>query len=424
MGPARRAAPSPAIAAPALTARPARTVQEDTGEGATKLAASPGSAFADEARALYAAERFADLLALFAARVGAVFERAASDADAEGAANIVAHLLTRVPAAASAPAAAGLAAAFAAAPAPRPERRLQALVALYNVAWEPAAKLEVLLVALAFSARAGLADVMLGVVRAGADAWAADLRLGPADAARLYVAAADALAGCARKPRTAAREAARLLAKALATYEAAAPGAAAAGVPVAARVVAAFLRSPDAYHFDAAANPAVVALRADAAHAPLAELLRIHLEGSPAELAALAGRPEGAAALAAAGVSREAALEKVRLLALVGLAHGRAELSFDEVAAALDISEGEVEAAVVGAIGRRLLEARIDQPGRSVAVAKCAPRTFGAAQWAELRGTLGAWAEAVAEARALGCADDGAGALPRGLTALVAETAV
>jgi len=58
---------------------------------------------------------------------------------------------------------------------------------------------------------------------------------------------------------------------------------------------------------------------------------------------------------------------------------------------ALGVGEGEVEVWVVCAIGRKLLAARIDQMRRTVAVTKCAQRTFSAAQWRALLAQLGAW---------------------------------
>lgn len=59
---------------------------------------------------------------------------------------------------------------------------------------------------------------------------------------------------------------------------------------------------------------------------------------------------------------------------------------------ALGISEGEVESWVVCAIGKKLLEARIDQLRRTVTVTRAAHRAFGIGQWQELRSQLSAWA--------------------------------
>lgn len=58
---------------------------------------------------------------------------------------------------------------------------------------------------------------------------------------------------------------------------------------------------------------------------------------------------------------------------------------------ALAVGEGDVEVWVVRAIGKKLLEARIDQMRRTVAVTKCMQRTFSSAQWRALLAQLGAW---------------------------------
>lgn len=58
---------------------------------------------------------------------------------------------------------------------------------------------------------------------------------------------------------------------------------------------------------------------------------------------------------------------------------------------ALDLEEGQEEAWVIRSIGRKLLEARIDQMRRVVIVSKLAHRAFTHAQWAELRTQLAAW---------------------------------
>lgn len=74
---------------------------------------------------------------------------------------------------------------------------------------------------------------------------------------------------------------------------------------------------------------------------------------------------------------------------------------------ALGVGEGEVEAWVVRAIGRKLLAARIDQMRRTVAVTKCAQRTFSAAQWRALLAQLGAWKARPRRPSSLGCAISG-----------------
>lgn len=140
-------------------------------------------------------------------------------ADLECCLNMTCHLVPRIPAPAAAGAASRLAAALASSTEARPDKRLLALVTLYNAAYDPASKAAVLLEALRYARAANLADIMLPVIRAHADGWARELGLDAAGERALYAASADTLAGVSRKPRTAAREAYRLLCKCLATYE-------------------------------------------------------------------------------------------------------------------------------------------------------------------------------------------------------------
>ena len=58
---------------------------------------------------------------------------------------------------------------------------------------------------------------------------------------------------------------------------------------------------------------------------------------------------------------------------------------------ALSLEDGEVEAWVIRASGRKLLEARIDQLRGRVAVTRIPQRTFTADQWRQLTAQLGAW---------------------------------
>ena len=369
-------------------------------EEGSKLVETPGSRFVDECKASYAAEKYSDVLQQFANNLDLLFSKATSEQDLEGSVNIICHLVRRIPPPGTAAAASGLAAALAATPSVRSDRRLQALVNLFNIVWEPQSKFTVLLQALAFSKAAGHADVMLNVVRAHADTWAAGLRLSPADERALYVACADTLRACTRKPRTATKEAYRLLCRHLATFETATAAEAATGTTVAAQVVSDFLRSADLFHFDLADNPAVAALATQTEHAPLHKLLNIYLTGSVADFKAFAA--SNAALFEKLDITADAAAAKMRLLALMGLAHGTPQISFGDIATGLDLPQAEVESVVVQAIGKRLIEARIDQLEEVVTIAKCAPRTFGTAQWKELQGQLRSWKESVREVLELG----------------------
>jgi translation initiation factor 3 subunit M len=336
----------------------------------------------------------------FASNLDILFSKAANDQDLEGAINIICHLVPRIPVPGEGAAASRLASALSATPTVRPDRRLQALVNLYNVVWSPQSKYTVLLQTLAFSKASGLADVMLNVVRTHADTWAAGLSLAPADERNLYVSCADALRGCTRKPKTAAKEAYRLLCKYLVTFEGSSAGEAATGATIASQVVSDYLKSSDLFHFDLADNPAIAALAGNSQSAPLHQLLTIYLTGSVADFKSFA--KSNGAVFQSLGVSEGSAFGKMKLLALMGLAHGSSEIKFAEIASSLDIPATEVESVVVQAIGKRLMEAKIDQLAEVVTVTKCAPRTFGAAQWQELLGQLKSWKTSVGEVMDLG----------------------
>ena len=58
----------------------------------------------------------------------------------------------------------------------------------------------------------------------------------------------------------------------------------------------------------------------------------------------------------------------------------------------MGIEESEVEAWVVHGIGKKLLDARINQLSRSVAVTRTTHCSFGTAQWQELSAQLSQWA--------------------------------
>ena len=58
---------------------------------------------------------------------------------------------------------------------------------------------------------------------------------------------------------------------------------------------------------------------------------------------------------------------------------------------ALALEDGEVEAWIIRASGKKLLEARIDQLRERVAVTRIPQRTFTADHWRQLTAQLGAW---------------------------------
>lgn len=59
--------------------------------------------------------------------------------------------------------------------------------------------------------------------------------------------------------------------------------------------------------------------------------------------------------------------------------------------ASLKVGDGEVEAWIVRAVGKKLLDAKMDQTAGTVAVTRCSHRSFGPSQWLELSDRLALW---------------------------------
>ncbi len=55
----------------------------------------------------------------------------------------------------------------------------------------------------------------------------------------------------------------------------------------------------------------------------------------------------------------------------------------------------QVEAWVVRAVGRKLLEGKMDQPGRKLLISRATHATFGQSEWDRLQQQLAAWKESM-----------------------------
>ncbi|ELR14471.1 PCI domain containing protein [Acanthamoeba castellanii str. Neff] len=95
--------------------------------------------------------------------------------------------------------------------------------------------------------------------------------------------------------------------------------------------------------------------------------------------------------LESVGLTHEECLRKQRVLALAGLASGREELSYAQVAQELGVEEGEVEAWVIEAVGAGVVDARLDQTRRVVLVNHVTLRTFTAEHWQQMSSRLALW---------------------------------
>ncbi|KAH9640621.1 hypothetical protein HF086_000565 [Spodoptera exigua] len=91
------------------------------------------------------------------------------------------------------------------------------------------------------------------------------------------------------------------------------------------------------------------------------------------------------------GLDHEQNVKKMRILSFMQMAEVNPELSYDEIISELQIEEKDVEAFIIEVLKTRLVRARMDQNERVVRVSSTMHRTFGRAQWQQLRDVLLAW---------------------------------
>jgi len=85
------------------------------------------------------------------------------------------------------------------------------------------------------------------------------------------------------------------------------------------------------------------------------------------------------------------ALSKIRLLTLATLAHGKSELSLEEVATALEEKVENIEEWVVRAISEGFIDGRIDQLNHKVLLKSAFQRKFETEEWQFLDTRLTSW---------------------------------
>lgn len=317
----------------------------------------------------------------------------------EGLTNIICHLVPRIEADGCRAASERLASAFSSAPDVRPERRMQALINLYNTVQDINAKLHTLLTTLDFSKQSGLADIMLGVIRANIESWVSTLCLNKAEARKLYLACADALTACTRKPKSATKEIYKLKIRALETYDECTAN---EGAEVAVAVVTEFMSSEELFSFDLLDNPVIQALKDNDALKDVYQLLVLFLAGKVDEFSEMCASGHGSKALEQIGLAKDKALTKIELMALIEIIHKKSKLTFEEISAALSVPKEDVEGILVKAIGKRLVEAKIDQLKEEVLVSRCTARRFDEIEWESLLQTIGQWRRAMNEMKTFG----------------------
>mmetsp|Transcript_45349 Transcript_45349/g.116070 ORF Transcript_45349/g.116070 Transcript_45349/m.116070 type:complete len:407 (-) Transcript_45349:103-1323(-) len=358
----------------------------DGGKDKTALAETPGSKFLTACSGLLAEARFPELLELFLGNVEPIFSKA-SGKDLECCLLVICNMLPKLPAEAQVAAVLRTSSAFTAAASANSNKDscLMALVELYNATFDGRARYTVFVQILKFARESSLLDEVIPIVKGKAAVFIADWKLPKDDARTLYLEIAAVLP-------PADREAFDLHVTYLKSFEGCSGTELASAQAVAAQTVADFIKSPDMFKCDIYDLAAVKQLESLPSHVGVYQLLSIMLAGDLTALAAFV--KEHASVLSDCGITAEDATMKTRLMAVLGLGSkgsGLTEISFETVRDTLAIADDEVEQWIVMAIGKKLIEAKIDQLERSIQITRSTKQVFGAAQWKELQGQLAAW---------------------------------
>lgn len=127
------------------------------------------------------------------------------------------------------------------------------------------------------------------------------------------------------------------------------------------------------------------------------ELLSVFMSGNVQDYRGLVAKNGGL--LKDLGLEEEETLRKIRLLSLASLGSENLtrELSYQEIAKALEVEEGDVELWVIDVIRAGLVEAKLNQVSKLVIISRSIYRTFGNAQWQQLSQRLNGWKQSLAD---------------------------
>ncbi|KAF9199568.1 hypothetical protein BGZ49_010289 [Haplosporangium sp. Z 27] len=127
------------------------------------------------------------------------------------------------------------------------------------------------------------------------------------------------------------------------------------------------------------------------------ELLSVFMSGNVQDYRELNNKNSGVTK--ELGLDEDETLRKIRLLSLASLGSENLsrELSYQEIAKALEIEETEVELWVIDVIRAGLVEAKLNQVSKVVIINRSIYRTFGTAQWQQLSQRLNGWKQSLAE---------------------------
>eukprot|EP00898_Chlorokybus_atmophyticus_P007224 jgi/Chlat1/7502/Chrsp61S07019 len=290
----------------------------------------------------------------------------------------------------------------------RPQLRLKLLFVLFNLLPDQKeARLPVLFRIFRFGLLISQADALIPATQQ-VERWVRDWRLGPADARRLFLAAADASRDSRGKDPFA------FLVKCLSTFEGQSD--AAEAKEVAARTVLEFLKSPKLFQADLLEMSAIRALESDAKHASLHRLLSIFLLGDLDQF--MSFTKDNSSVLEQSGLNQEECISKMRLMSLTALASEAAndEIPYQAIKDALKLNDEEIELWVVKAIMNKVIEARMDQLRQVVVVSRYTQRIFGEEEWRRLRDRLSSWGENIGNVLKTVQSSRANGGLPQGLS--------
>lgn len=91
------------------------------------------------------------------------------------------------------------------------------------------------------------------------------------------------------------------------------------------------------------------------------------------------------------GLDHQENLRKMRLLTFMQMAETKTEMSFETIQKELDLAPNQIEAFIIDVLKTKMVRARMDQAARKVFISSTMHRTFGRAQWQQLRDVLSEW---------------------------------
>lgn len=152
------------------------------------------------------------------------------------------------------------------------------------------------------------------------------------------------------------------------------------------RCVVAAVREPSTFVLDDLLHlKPVKALEGSSVHA----LLLVFVEGTLQHY--LQWYSKHSAFLVENELDHEALIAKMRVLTLMSLAEAQQELSLVQLQQEMQLEEDEVESFIIDVVRTKMVQARLDHVGGKVHLSSTTLRTFGRAQWAELRSRLISW---------------------------------